>query len=96
MGGDANPAEVEKLSRFLKEQTSGKLKTGWYSGKEKLPDKCTINNFNYIKLGAYNEDLGGLNSKNTNQRFYCIEDNKMTDITFRFQNKLLQQSVGSL
>ena len=37
-----------------------------------------------IKLGPYIEDLGPLNSKNTNQRFYKIEENKLIDITNLF------------
>ena len=87
MGGDANPKEVENLAHFLKMKTNGLLKTGWYSGKEKIPAECSMEYFDYIKLGAYMENLGGLDSKTTNQRLYRIDDNKMTDITYRFHKQ---------
>ena len=37
-----------------------------------------------IKLGPYIEELGPLNSKTTNQRFYKIEEGKLVDITNLF------------
>jgi anaerobic ribonucleoside-triphosphate reductase activating protein len=85
MGGDADPKSVEKLAVFVKEKTGGGIKTGWYSGKNTLPVDCSFLNFNYIKLGAYIEKLGGLNSKITNQRFFHIEDGIMKDITYKFR-----------
>ena len=85
MGGDADPQEVGKLSSFLHTQTEKKLKTGWYSGKDTLPDTCSLQHFDYIKLGAYTEHLGGLNATTTNQRFYQVKNGEMIDITFRFQ-----------
>ncbi len=72
MGGDASPTSVEDLANFIKTTTSGKIKTAWYSGEEKLKPERKINNFDFIKLGPYREDLGGLSSKNTNQRLYKI------------------------
>jgi anaerobic ribonucleoside-triphosphate reductase activating protein len=84
MGGDASPKEIEQLAGFLREK-NGTLKTGWYSGKDKFPDDCSLQNFNYIKLGQYRENLGGLNSQTTNQRFYRIENNTMIDMTYLFQ-----------
>jgi anaerobic ribonucleoside-triphosphate reductase activating protein len=85
MGGDATYKEVEQLAGFLRKKTNGILKTAWYSGKDEIPDDCSLQNFNYIKLGAYIEELGGLGSKTTNQRFYRIENNEMIDLTYRFQ-----------
>ncbi len=41
--------------------------------------------FNYIKLGPYIPEKGGLKSKTTNQRIYRIEGNEMIDITERMQ-----------
>ena len=87
MGGDANPHEIEVLSVYLRDKTGGKLKTGWYSGKDKLPEGCSLCNFNYIKLGSYIESLGGLDSPATNQRFYRIEKDRMIDMTSRFQTR---------
>lgn len=85
MGGDAAPDKVVRLADFLRKKTNGTLKTAWYSGKENLPNDCFLQHFNYIKLGQYKENLGGLNSPTTNQRFYRIENNEMIDMTHRFQ-----------
>lgn len=87
MGGDAAPQEVERLSVFLRLKTKGRLKTGWYSGKNNFPTDCSLKNFDYIKLGPYLKDLGGLDSATTNQRFYKIEEGKMIDITYCFAKK---------
>ncbi|MDL2223250.1 anaerobic ribonucleoside-triphosphate reductase activating protein [Bacteroidales bacterium OttesenSCG-928-M11] len=84
MGGDIDPEEVQNLSVYLKKQTDGQIKTGWYSGKNKLPACCSIENFNYIKLGAFIKELGGLSSSTTNQRFYKIEEKQMIDMTRLF------------
>ena len=85
MGGDANPGEVEKLSAFLRTFTDNRIKTAWYSGKEHLPEHCSLKNFDYIKLGPYIEGLGGLNRATTNQRFYRIENTEMVDMTGNFK-----------
>ncbi len=87
MGGDSFPREVEKLSVFLREKTNCRIKTGWYSGKAKLPEDCSVAHFDYIKIGPYMEHLGGLNSPLTNQRFYRIENEKMIDMTGYFSQK---------
>ena len=84
MGGDASPLEVQQSAIFLRNQTNGQIKIAWYSGKNSFPEACSLRNFDYIKLGAYVEQLGGLDSKMTNQRFYRIEDGKMIDITKLF------------
>lgn len=85
MGGDSNPSEIERLATFVKKYTRGNIKTGWYSGKNTLPPGYVFHAFDYIKLGAYVEKLGGLKSLTTNQRFYKIEQDKMIDITHLFQ-----------
>ncbi|MDR1023539.1 MAG: anaerobic ribonucleoside-triphosphate reductase activating protein [Prevotellaceae bacterium] len=87
MGGDAAPGEVEQLAKFLRQKTCGRIKAAWYSGKSKLPAGCSIENFSYIKLGGYIEQLGGLDSAATNQRFYRIDNRQMTDMTKCFRKK---------
>ena len=87
MGGDASPKEVEQCSVFLREQSNRRLKTAWYSGKNEFSKECSLNNFNYIKLGAYIKHLGGLDSKTTNQRFYKIANGEMINITKTFLQK---------
>lgn len=69
MGGDANSCDVFDLARVVKATTV--LKTAWYSGRDVFPSS---ESFDYIKLGAYVEDLGGLNNPTTNQRFYKMLD----------------------
>lgn len=88
MGGDNAPDEVERLAAFIRKENGNTLKTAWYSGKSALPSNCDIAHFNYIKLGPYIETLGGLKSLTTNQRFYRIEEGKMLDITYRFQQNI--------
>ena len=83
MGGDANPSEVDDIAQDIKEYYP-ELKVGWYSGRQELSKEIDLQNFDAIKLGPYIEELGPLNSKNTNQRFYKIEENKLIDITNLF------------
>jgi len=87
MGGDANPGEVERLFAFLREATSKRIKTAWYSGRQRLPERCSLQHFDYIKLGPYVEGLGGLDSATTNQRFYRIEGMAMVDVTGNLTSK---------
>ena len=85
MGGDAEPCEIRHLAMFIK-VVYPKLKVAWYSGREKLHSCVKRNgqNFDYIKLGPYIEELGPLSSRTTNQRLYKIEDGVLTDITNKF------------
>jgi anaerobic ribonucleoside-triphosphate reductase activating protein len=87
MGGDADPQAVERLSLYIRKISRNHLKTAWYSGKPKLPEHCDAGSFDYIKLGPYVEKLGGLDSPDTNQRFYKVEDGEMKDFTARFSKK---------
>ena len=83
MGGDAEPHEIGRLANYVRKK-SGSVKTAWYSGKARLPADFSLPDFDYIKLGAYVEHLGGLNAPTTNQRFYRIENGAMIDITSQF------------
>ncbi|MDR0682728.1 MAG: anaerobic ribonucleoside-triphosphate reductase activating protein [Dysgonamonadaceae bacterium] len=83
MGGDAEPHEVERLADYIRKKND-RIKTAWYSGRANLPADFSLVNFDYIKLGAYMEHLGGLNAPSTNQRFFRIEKGKMIDRTSRF------------
>ena len=84
MGGDANPSKVDDIAQDIKEYYP-KLKVAWYSGKQELSKDINLEFFDFIKLGPYIEELGPLNSKTTNQRFYKIENNKLIDITYKFR-----------
>lgn len=83
MGGDANPSEVDDIAQDIKEYYP-KLKVGWYSGRQELSKDINLEFFDFIKLGPYIEELGPLNSKTTNQRFYKVNGKELTDITSKF------------
>lgn len=87
MGGDSSPCEVEYFARFVRNASKGRIKTGWYSGKEAFPAGCSLRNFDYLKLGPYLEQSGGLGSSTTNQRFYHIVDGERIDLTRSFLKK---------
>lgn len=90
MGGDSNPEYINILGKTIKKHH---LKSVWYSGRQELSKDINLKNFDYIKLGPYIEELGPLNSKTTNQRFYEVvqiyyEDGtfgyELIDITYKF------------
>ena len=65
-----------------------RIKTAWYCGLDIIPrDKLGICQYlDYIKLGHFDIELGGLDSPITNQRLYQIEHQgdgnwRQTDIT---------------
>lgn len=91
MGGDSEPEEINKLAKWVKDNTN--LKVCWYSGRQL--NGLVIMSFSYfdfIKTGPYESFKGGLDSKTTNQRFYKIEYKKdegypyytLEDITYKF------------
>ena len=84
MGGDSDPAEVERLSLFIRSETGNVLKTAWYSGNQDFPGRCSWKSFDFIKLGPYVQYLGGLDSPRTNQKFYRIKDGGVSDLTKSF------------
>ncbi len=87
MGGDAAPAEVERLAAFVRDERP-RLRIGWYSGRSELPAEIRPERFDYIKLGAWVEARGPLTSPTTNQRLYRVgPDGSMEDITARFLRK---------
>ena len=71
MGGDAEPLEVMRLARWIRQRWPH-IRTAWYSGKENLPEGFDVTAMNYIKLGPYVEALGGLKSPETNQVLYKV------------------------
>lgn len=80
MGGDRLPKDVEALAKHLRQNT--KLKVAWYSGNTALPHN--LKSFDYVKIGGYKAELGGLRSRTTNQRLYRNDNGKTVDITSRF------------
>lgn len=85
MGGDASPEEVSLHAGFIKSMYPN-LKVAWYSGRQELSKEIDINNFDFIKLGPYQEENGPLNNPNTNQKFFQVVDGELIDITYKFWN----------
>ena len=71
MGGDSSPKEIDMFARCIKDLYD--IKVAWYSGRQELAKEINLKWFDFLKLGPYIEELGPLNSKTTNQRFYKVE-----------------------
>ena len=90
MGGDADTDALRLLAAHV--HTCHSLRTAWYTGFtwQQLPAPLRCRTFDYIKVGPYIEALGGLKSKQTNQRFYRIDrtiGTILADLTYRFQGE---------
>jgi len=89
MGGDSDPIEISDLAAFIKLRYPN-LKVGWYSGNKEISPLIKTDWFDYIKVGPYIKELGGLDNPNTNQRMWEIIRTKYgyytkKDITYKFQ-----------
>jgi len=86
MGGDAQPLEVASIASFVKHELG--LKSAWYSGAVEVPEGFDILSLDFIKIGPYQAENGGLKSETTNQRLYRVEDDRsLTDITAKIREK---------
>ncbi len=85
MGGDADPAEVDRLAQYIRTSYADK-KIAWWTGRTIISKLIDHANFDYIKVGPYIAHLGPLKSRTTNQRLFRIDHKKreMIDITSRF------------
>lgn len=88
MGEGNSPMWINKLAEYIKDnqENFGKLKVGYYTGREKVPEEIKLENFDYIKIGSFNGYP--LNDKRTNQRMYSVVHTSLglsvIDITKRF------------
>lgn len=87
MGGE--PSIINTLAAYIKRNYP--LNIGWYTGNTTF-EGVNINNFDYIKVGPYIAELGGLDSPTTNQKMYYIKHNSIIDsepinITYKFWKK---------
>ena len=77
--------QLERLLELIEIAKEYNLKVCLYTGLElEKVDKKLINSLDYLKVGPYIEQLGGLNKKTTNQKMYKIENGKLIDITNKF------------
>lgn len=83
MGGDKD--EIDYLAAQIRREFPS-IKIGWYTGGEEMPNH--LENFDYVKVGPYIKENGGLDKKTTNQHMYRIIyiDNHpvVRDITNKF------------
>ena len=81
--GEYDPTMLAELSWMAKDYG---FKTALYSGfdLDELP-KGLAECFEYLKTGSYNEKLGGINVKGTNQRLWKRVNGELVDITAEMQ-----------
>lgn len=80
MGGDQNS---EELSELCEKAHFYGLRTCLYTGTDRIED-VKVTGLDYLKVGHYDEKLGGLKSITTNQRFYQRGDLGWFDVTELF------------
>lgn len=93
MGGDSDPEYINWLAGIMRDMNDSEpgnwadVKIAWYSGRQELSDKINLKYFDFIKLGPYSQNRGGLDKPTTNQVFYRVEhpDGKLIDETYKFQ-----------
>lgn len=85
MGGNQCMEDLIYLINIVK---SHNLKTALYTGEndiQKVSELIPL--LDYLKIGSYRADCGGLNKKTTNQIFYQIDNSHLTDKTYLFQKE---------
>jgi anaerobic ribonucleoside-triphosphate reductase activating protein len=84
MGGD-DPQQLNELIQWVHICKRYGLKAALYSGQDKFPTNSELLMWlDYIKVGSYQQALGGLKNPNTNQRLYKKIQGEWKDITHRF------------
>lgn len=87
MGGDWDADGLIPCLKLIHKQYPN-LKTCLYNGSDTPVHSLSyLHLLDYIKIGSYQIDKGGLNNPETNQRFYKIQDNIVKDITYLFWKK---------
>lgn len=85
LGGEHDIDTLTELFMYAHKR----VKTAWYCGLDIIPrDKQGILQYlDYVKIGHYDQELGGLDSPITNQRLYHITHpgEKLWDITKMMQ-----------
>jgi anaerobic ribonucleoside-triphosphate reductase activating protein len=90
MGGDNDVPYLLELAWLIHDRYGDDLKVAWYSGRNEI----YCNGFDYVKIGPYIKERGGLDNINTNQRLFKSNfkdvNNNMywtfEDITYKLQN----------
>ena len=83
LGGEWAPAELAGLLDLARARS---LKTCLYTGLEEPQVPAELKaRLDYLKVGPYRADLGGLGSPRTNQKFIDLRTNEV--INYRFQHE---------
>ena len=72
LGGDADKDRLRELALHIRNIYGHDIRVGWYSGEDSLDLYQNIGVFDYIKVGSYKQEFGGLDKKTTNQRVYRL------------------------
>ena len=84
MGGDWEEDSLNDMLRLIK---INNLKTCLYTGSNTVNFNKIGIYLDYLKLGPYIKECGGLQSPNTNQQFFKISKTGFIDITSTFEVK---------
>ena len=89
MGGD-DPERLEELKLFLNAAKRKGFKTALYTGRDlDQVEQELMNLLDYLKVGPYDQALGGLKSEITNQRLYSLHEGRIAaDLTPLFRRTL--------
>lgn len=79
MGGEWHEKELIKFLTVAKENG---YKTCLYTGLDEVGDDLKLQ-LDYLKVGPWIEELGGLSSTTTNQRFIDVKTNQILNHLFR-------------
>lgn len=87
LGGEHDIDNLTTLFQYAYKR----VKTAWYCGLDMIPKNKlgVLQYLDFIKLGHYDQDLGGLSSPTSNQKFYEVSHqgttSELKDITYTFQ-----------
>ena len=80
MGGNYN--EVVSFFKYVRQEYPN-LKTAWYTGESEIAiNDDLLTYFDYVKVGPYIKERGGLDSKTTNQILYRIVNRKLENVNY--------------
>lgn len=80
--------EYDLINKLMKVVKNHNLKTALYLGEDILPNQIDLSLLDFIKIGRWDDDFGGLDNPYTNQMFFKIEHenglNKLFNWNYKF------------
>lgn len=86
MGGLTNGLDPNRVIEEILRPLSIAYPIGLYHGEDLKPQKA-MKYLTWLKVGSYQEALGGLDKPTTNQRFYTKDKDKWIDTTYLFRKE---------